>query len=226
MQSSSPATQENVLLYQSIRRDARIGYALVCTYPDVASRHGYFTEIGHYNPRPLNESHVKTVLTSFDQNGLLNKVAEHAISYTVDRKASSRSWQEQQRAVDAHTPLLPQSADASGIPLLEITTSSDGALSPLFLFAGQHRLEAARRHHARMHGAYTDCVRVIDSLDPESPEDAAKLPQLQQAAAEHVRLLEENAVWLAEILDKGTSITFIRRHVAYTLIDRCLLITL
>ena len=197
---------------------------MVCIFPEVASRHGYFTEVGHYNPRPLDESHVKTVLTSFDQNGLLNKVAEHAISFTVDRNALSRSWQSRQRVVDDQTPLLPQSADASGIPLLDISPSSDGALFPLFLFAGQHRLEAARRHHARTHSAYIDCVRAIESFDPASPEDAARLPQLQEAAAEHLRLLEENAVWLAEILDKGTWIVFITPHVVYALIDRCSMI--
>ena len=192
------------MLYQSIRRDARIGYALVCIYPDIASRHGYFTQIGHYNPRKLDESHVKSVLTSFEQIGVLNKVAEHSVSFTVDRSTLSTSWQSKQRVVDKDTPLLPQSADASDIPLLDIAPSLEGALAPLFLFAGQHRLQAARRHYAPLHEAYAESVRAIEGLDGSSEEDTAKLQNLQQIAEQQLRNLEENAVWLAEILDKGT----------------------
>lgn len=146
---------------------------------------GPILQMQTFNERPIDPNHVRSLETSFENDGMLNRLAKNAITILAP-------WS----AFQPHT----LSSKPSKVQAAEFKADAD--LFSITVVNGQHRIHVVRTLYENLAEGIQKQRELLEELEAHSPDVdliTSATTQITEAEAK-----VEGLWWLVRIVDKGT----------------------
>lgn len=195
--------EENALALRELQAVC-LGQTLLPMSPQKISAAGIFYDQHHYNSRPLDVSHTKSIRES------LASTPSHVQSERIINLAISRRYCDSASFTDEinlgfQTPAFRLTAEA----LQQVRDTQQPI--PMRVITGQHRITAAIEWmtitNRDLKQAEDTIAKIIKVKNPSAAQKSV-LKDAERARNKAMRELEHDSVWLARIYDVGACVAW------------------